>query len=256
MSHFSDIGFTVTGPEDIKALSEIVYESGKRYETEHSYLFHWPVENGAALWLSIEKSNNLVSLIPDFVGSGRMKVGITKLWPHRGSEALGGLYLWAKPDEAGENPEEFGRYPFVVDVPNFDLVRDCIELPSVISVQTTAFAEEVTYYDTIDAFEELQKREYDFGKSRLKLKAGSFISAGLFRPLVDHQPATGYFAAEVLETEEITNSHTGIVFEHALVNLEGDTLDVVIDPSIVPNKPTVGGIVQGTFWLSGHIVEE
>jgi hypothetical protein len=58
----------------------------------------------------------------------------------------------------------------------------------------------------------------------------------------------------VLAAEEKINTLTGHAFYWALVDTYGGAYDVVIDPSLLPGVPAVGGVISGSFWLSGRIV--
>jgi hypothetical protein len=184
-----------------------------------------------------------------------MQVAIEKPWSQRGSKALGGFYVWANPELADSDKKQLGEYPFVVDVPNFDLVRDSLKLPSMMTIQIAAFAETITYYPSIQAFDEYQDKQMKSGKHKIRLEVGSFISSGLFQPFVEQQPASAYFVGEVLETEEYINDYTGQLFHWAHIRFNGGTMDVVADPAISSCKPVVGGVIEGGFWLVGRIVE-
>jgi hypothetical protein len=43
-------------------------------------------------------------------------------------------------------------------------------------------------------------------------------------------------------------------FVWCLVDALGGAFDVVIDPELMPQLPRVGGVIQGSFWLSGRIL--
>jgi hypothetical protein len=51
--------------------------------------------------------------------------------------------------------------------------------------------------------------------------------------------------------EPVTPTATGM-----FVRTLGGTVDMVADPESVEGEPTVGGAVQGSFWLSGRVVQE
>jgi hypothetical protein len=48
---------------------------------------------------------------------------------------------------------------------------------------------------------------------------------------------------------------TGREFWWALVESYGGIYDVVIDAELVEDAPRVGGVVNGTFWLSGRVLD-
>ena len=255
MSHFSDIGFKVSSAADVEALAKEIHDKGQQYESKNSLSASWASGNGVELWLSIEIETKSASVIPYFSGNGRMQVVVEKLWPQKGSKSLGGFYAWANPELAKPDEDQLGEYPFVVDVPDFDLVQNSLEIPSTVTMQIAAFAESVTYYPSIQAFDEYQEKQFESGKHKIKLTVGSFISSGLFQHFVEQQPASAYFVGEVLETEERINSHTGQPIHCAHIRFNGGTMDVVADPAMSSCKPVVGGVIEGGFWLVGRIIE-
>ena len=65
--------------------------------------------------------------------------------------------------------------------------------------------------------------------------------------------AEAVFSGHVLESGRRTNRLTGADFIWCLVETLGGVYDVVIDPELLPDVPRVGGVLQGSFWLSGRI---
>ena len=62
-------------------------------------------------------------------------------------------------------------------------------------------------------------------------------------------------AGHVQHTEERSNPATGRRFHYLRVKTYGAVeVDVVADPTIVTGSPAVGGVVWGTFWLSGRLL--
>ena len=85
----------------------------------------------------------------------------------------------------------------------------------------------------------------------------SFIPSGLFTPAgkstVPPQ-ARAIFAGHVLAADEKINVLTGRAFYWALVDTFGGAYDVVIDSNLLPGVPEIGGVISGSFWLSGRII--
>jgi hypothetical protein len=85
--------------------------------------------------------------------------------------------------------------------------------------------------------------------------AESFIPSGMFAldPSKPHTPrAEAIFTGHVLSTEVLLNAQTGRSFHHARVKTLGGEFDVVADPEVVKGEPVAGGVVQGSFWLTGR----
>lgn len=92
----------------------------------------------------------------------------------------------------------------------------------------------------------------------MKFASQSFIPSGLFNLSGSDAPARAeaIFAGHVRETERRTNQLTGDEFVWCLVDSLGGSFDVVIDPELLSNAPRVGGVVHGSFWLSGRIISD
>jgi hypothetical protein len=58
----------------------------------------------------------------------------------------------------------------------------------------------------------------------------------------------------VLAADEKVNVLTGRAFYWALVETLGGAYDVVIDSRGLSGVPAVGGVLSGSFWLSGRII--
>ncbi len=91
----------------------------------------------------------------------------------------------------------------------------------------------------------------------MKFASQSFIPSGLFKSPDDDSPprAEAFFTGHVLEAERRTNALTEMDFIWCLVETLGGVFDVVIDPQLLPEVPRVGGVIQGSFWLSGRILK-
>ena len=65
--------------------------------------------------------------------------------------------------------------------------------------------------------------------------------------------AEAAFNGHVIAVERKTNQLTGSEFVWCLVRSTGGTFDVVADPEVLPGQPPVGGVISGSFWLTGRI---
>jgi hypothetical protein len=208
--------------------------------------FHWSDPSGAEIWLQVSASNKLIGMNPHYAGRSIVPVGLTARLPAAGPSALdGSFHGWADP--AGEVPDT-GCYPFVFDAPDYRLHEE-LSLPARKQVQIAAFAREIAAFETVAAYEASQTGE-------LKYASQSFIPSGLFTPAGDSTvppKARAIFAGHVLAADEKINVLTRRAFYWALVETVGGTYDVVIDSSLLPVVPAVGGVISGSFWLSGRI---
>jgi hypothetical protein len=73
----------------------------------------------------------------------------------------------------------------------------------------------------------------------------------------DTTPPEAYaiFTGHILRWKYLTNSMTHGSFFRMLVETPAATIDVVADPVLVTEQPVEGGVVSGSFWLSGRLVE-
>jgi hypothetical protein len=143
-----------------------------------------------------------------------------------------------------------GVYPFIFDAPDFAVYSD-VKLPSMATARISAFAEEITIYESPESFLASQTGEH-------KLASQSFIPLGMFPgPGGNMEPssARAMFAGHVLKAEEKVNDLSGETFIWALVETLGGTYDVVAASSMVEDLPIQGSVVRGSFWLSGRLQE-
>jgi hypothetical protein len=184
---------------------------------------------------------------PHYAGQSAVRVGLTARLPSGGPSKLdGSFHGWADP--AGDTPDT-GCYPFVFDAPDYRL-HDELSLPARKEVQIAAFAHEIAAFETVAAYEASQTGD-------LKYASQSFIPSGLFTPAGDSTvspQAQAIFAGHVLAAHEKINVLTRRAFYWALVETLGGAYDVVIDSNLLAGVPAVGGVISGSFWLSGRII--
>jgi hypothetical protein len=123
-------------------------------------------------------------------------------------------------------------------------------LPAVGDVQIAAFAHELSVFRSEREFQDSQTGE-------LKFATESFIPSGLFTPggeTTDPPRAHAVFTGRILEAGTRWNALMNRPFRWATVQTYGGTFDVVMDPDLVEVEPVPGGILSGSFWLSGIIL--
>jgi len=164
------------------------------------------------------------------------------------SELDGAFHCWADPSE--ENNPDSGAYPFVFDLPDFKTIGQ-IDFPKNFVIQLTAFAQELSIYNSEKEYEDSQTSEP-------KWATQSFVPSGLFSFGEDKDPnppqATGMFTGVIKQFERKRNELTNEEFYWLLVDTLGGEVDVVADIRFFEQAPVVNGIVQGVFWLSGQLV--
>ena len=245
-NHFVSIGFHAETEQEFLALAEQVVADCTTLEVPNGRYLHWTSECGAELWLQVDRWNELAGMKPHFVGPPGMKAGLTRRIRQADCSDLdGGFHAWADP--APEQPEE-GTYPFVFDAPDYDR-HERLKLPCLFDVQLAAFAHSLVAFDSEHAFQAAQDPEARF-------PVESFIPAGLFSP--DGSPteppvAFAVLSGRVLTTRLHENPITGANFRSARIRTLGGELDLVVASEIVRGDISPGGVVTGSFWLSGRL---
>lgn len=247
-SHFSTIGFDVPR---VEALSDLARRAIADLQTEQipvsgGRYFHWAGAAGEELWISANEEGNLVGCYPHFSGKARFLARLESRIVRAGAPPLdGAFHAWADPER---DARDSGLFPFELDVPDGTLHRK-LKLPSIVDAQIAAFAHEITAYDSPDAYY-AAPADADVGYA-----SQSFVPFMVF--FVDggtQQPpeAEARISGHVLESALLQNSMSGLSYYWALVETIGGTFDVVIDRSLLQTAPPIGGVLSGTFWLSGR----
>jgi hypothetical protein len=255
-SDFSAIGFAVPDRGAIADLAIQATTAGRSIEAPSGRYVVWALGGGEQLWAQVDPGGGLMGLHPHFEGPSRIRVGIVTRIPDATHAMDGALSCWANPRD--EQDPETGDYPLLVDVPDFEVAGTALRPPVAAWMQIAAFARSLRCWADDAAYEDGERERWpDAGTEERPVRgfaAESFVPSGMFT--TDGAPATAHaiFTGHVLETDTRTNEHTGAVYLHVHVRTLGGEYDVVADPEVVKGEPVTGGVVQGTFWLSGRPV--
>lgn len=246
LSHFSTIGIPVASQDDFAHYAGLAIEKGRKIKTGTGTYARFDMGHGAELWGQLSRGKEVIGINPHFTGSAVSTVRlITKIQDPNDNELDGRLYAEADPGAEGEF-----AYPFVFDMP--DMAACNFSFPEIREVQLAAFAHELSIYKDDREFDELQESE-------MKFAAESFIPSGLFLPDGEHtEPpqAMAIFAGHVLAVEKLNNTYTDRSFYHIKVRTLGGEFDLVADPELVDKEICIGGVVFGSFWLSGRLLKK
>lgn len=251
MSNLSDIGFPTPNDQAVNDMIMRVLEFAEPVHCPRGFYLRFSDASGAEIYLQGNLNQELIGFNPHFKGKSRRKVGLTRAIERDFSELDGGFYAWANP--ADSDVENSGEYPFVFDVPDFRAVA-VNDFPSIVEIQLTAFAS-----NDFKIF--ANEKDFDAWQSQdIKLASKSFILSGLFAPDGKANEAElpqpiGLLAGEILEVELKSNQLTNEKFYWFWTDTLGGEIDVVADPRYVLQKPRIGGILHGTFWLSGRLLK-
>jgi hypothetical protein len=250
-SHFSTIGFPGETQEDFLALAKQTLKNGTPYPSPRGTYALWSAGEGVELWVQLSLTNKLVGLSPHYSGLSRQTVALgVRITRPDENDMEGGFQAWSNPPA---DDLENGDYPFVFDAPDFARHAE-LGLPIVQKVQLAAFAHELQAFASEEAYQAAQPEEPRFAPR-------SFFPMGLFNTPAEAEgeisapAALAMFAGEVRQVAHKRNPVTGQGFYWILVDTFGGEIDVVADPEVVEGEIVPGGIVKGSFWLSGRILE-
>jgi len=246
-SHFSAIGFPVKSQDEYLALAQRVMNDCTSFDVEGGRYLHWGSRSGAELWLQIDTDNIFIGMNPHYSGKSLVPVRLSERVIRPKDTVLdGALRGWAI-----WNDDDSESFELVFDVPDFGRQLTVL-LPANRRVQIAAFAQEVSVFDSPKDYTASQTGE-------LKFAPQSFFPSGLLSPdLESIEPPEPYaiFSGHIVEADTRRNELTGSNFFWVLVETLGAVFDVVIDPGLLSVTPKVGGVLSGSFWLSGRIVSD
>lgn len=248
-TRFVAVGFPLYGPDDIDQFIQETWSRGAFTDTGDGYIIQWAAGNGAELWAQAAHDGHIMGLDPHYSGNTRLRVRLMRHVQQPGDSHLEGcFYCWVNPRD--DEPEG-GQYPFVFRAPEFGMYRT-FALPVIREVQVAAIARRLDAFPDDDAFYASQNT------IGARFAAESFIPFGLFQTETDEAPPfrpQAIFAGHILDTSLLTNPATGLHFYWARVRTSGGEIDVVVDPEVLSGILIPGGVANGSFWLSGRIIE-
>jgi len=243
---FDSIGFKTSGFDELRPYLDMAFEKGVRPISPNGYYAYWPLGNGCEVWVTLDKQRNVISYAPHFVGSSRVNMKLTHLFDIE--EHLAG----ALQGELIPETEDGVRFPFVFYVPSWDFVKTDLDLQSAkatgplnFTVQLAAFATEIKCYDT-------EQEALDAQTIKYKWAPQFFIPVGLFRPETEMPSLQVSLGGTVLSGRTLTNPITNQRTIYMRVQTLDMIVDVVSDPMLIKGRPKIGGIISGSFWLSGR----
>lgn len=250
-SRLITLGFPVSTEQDFRHYVFQASEFGEKIPTANGSYTRWEVGNGIELWVQTNLHRRLRGMNPHFVGTGHTQLTLTRHITRPEYSVLeGAFYAWFHPLQPDGTPNLEYQYPLVIDVPDYDSWHS-LELPHRTSVQIAAFAQQLQAYPDADAY--LRTCSPHRQHSTM-----IYDPTGLFIPgkSVREPPlAQATFSGRILDTRTLINPVTGQRFYWVQVQTLLGTVDVVADPQVVQGQLITGGIVQGTYWLSGRLLE-
>jgi hypothetical protein len=253
-SNFSNLGFRIESPQQFHELATKAATSSTPVPSfvGGAYL-HYSTPEGVELWIQISPDKQMIGCNPHFAGralplsDGGFAVEITRIISIEGMPLDGRLVgTIASEDASG--------CPIIFDVPDFRQYAARLTIPARARVQLAAFPLECRFSPTEDAFQTDQAALIG-GPG---MAAESFIPSGTFKPdgeVIEPPVAQAVLTGRILSSDRRTNSLSGLPFYALTVSTLGGIIDMAVDPSFVSIEPTIGGIVFGSFWMTGRLLE-
>jgi hypothetical protein len=171
-NHFLAIGIPITSREEMKIEIARAADHAKIIRCKSGHYLRWSSEQGAELWIQVDKNNKGVGVTPYFQGKARMTAALINEVSRQSDTPLeGAIQGWASPQN--DDPES-GAYPFVFDLVDKGLYKS-FDFPFISPIQICAFTHELSIYDSEDEF---KNAKGDIGK----LAPEAFIPSGMFIP--------------------------------------------------------------------------
>lgn len=214
---------------------------------------HFSTLEGVELWIQVSPDKELIGCNPHFAGLGQFSANGGFIIDITQAISMGGAPLDGRLVGTIVSEDAYGC-PIVFDVPDFRQYATRLTLPTRAKLQLAALPYEFNASPTEDAFQADQSSML----GSAKLAAESFIPSGMFKPNGDStEPPTAQavLTGRILASERRINSFSGLPFHALVIKTLGGVIDMAVDPEFVPTEPVVGGIVFGSFWLTGRILE-
>ena len=238
MSHFNAIGFDASDREGFNALVSSLAVLGEREDGSLGTRLLWTDPSGAAIAVFV-RDMSIECAKPTFAGGSRLVVspaGAT-------ADPAGCAFCAINKMDVFDGDEM--AYPLAIELDDIHLgplpVGD-----DLVPIAVTAFAETITVWSDVDAYNESKASEEHPPAPRSLIPSGMFAPGGGERPLRAEAIITGVVTA----AERKTNNESARPFDWCQVETYAATIDVVSDARAEELAP--GQVVQGTFWLVGR----
>jgi hypothetical protein len=242
MSNLSSIGFVADTQEEFQQLFDYCYNNGEKIICSDGVYYKYSDDSGAELYGQLSNQREFLGMNPHFRGESRRRVSLTDCYTYMDSSLDGGFYCLAEPYT--ESKDTTGLYPFYCEIPDFKTIEP-LNFPVFIDLQLSAFAGELQIYND----------ESTFSDQQTKYASKSFIPLDFVEEKRDLPEGFAFFTGIIKKWERRKNIQSDRVFYWFLVDSYGGEIDVISDPEFINTEPKIGGVVQGSFWLSGKLID-
>jgi hypothetical protein len=246
-SHFNAVGFSIGSQIEFERLLKMAFESGQAVPIHNGRYVVWEPGEGVQLWVKV-KDRVVLGCSPHYQGEGTLKVEVQGFYsrPEDIAATDGALIGTVIPVDAAS-----ASFPLVADVPGFEATASRVAAPQTVAVQATGFAREMNCFADSDAFAKCQ------GTTAISdtefFRFPGMTAAPSAEALI---PAEVRITARVLKASLRINPVTQQSFIALVIAAPGGgTIDIAANPQVASGELLPGGIIQGTFWLSGRVLD-
>jgi hypothetical protein len=244
---YSALGFEASDRKDFERLMRQAARSGIRVgRSGKIHYVLWTPGDGIELWVQMTPQETIIGCNPFFSGIGHMRMGVMQIAEDPDHPMNGFFEGWASPEP---HQTDSGLYPFAVDVPDFQMVKEKVLISSAIDLRVCAFADSLRCYQDDQEFE-----RHPLSDEEAHLGAEAFIPVGVLDQTNGRPRAEAVLTGHIHSAEIRANPNTGRKFHRLTVQTLGGVVDVVAAPSSVTGLPVEGGVVYGTFWLTARLM--
>ena len=249
-NNFRALGLPIETQDDYTALIEGALEAGDFLPTERGGYVRYDMGHGIEVWVQVNAAGEVTGGKVHFVGESRMRLKVDHLiTAEEGAEVA--VYGWMGAHRRTANE----AWPILCDLPGYYARAEPAEAGETVVAQIAAFARELICYPDEDAFKRAQSPDSE-------RTADDFVPLGLFTQDADAdeivmsetpQPYAA-FAGTIRGLRRVTQRRDSLDFWVLNVASNGALFDVVAAPATLDGTPTEGGIVDGMFYLSAHLL--
>jgi len=240
--YFSAIGFPVSNQIDFERLLKLTLERGRSLPIIGGKYVVWQPGDGVELWVKI-KDRGIRSCLPHFSGEGVLSILVSQLSGRTHEFTDGALRGTALADS--------GAYPLLLDLPDFESTAPHLAAQERVSMQVAALAREM--YCFAEDRDYLAWARTNGRGNAPSLEMLEAIDALPGESLPDAALVT--VTARVLKAQMRTNPATQQSFITLTAQAPGGTVDVATEPRVASGDLVVGGLIHGTFRLTGRVRE-
>jgi len=244
MSNFSNIGFKADTIDEYSDLGIKVIDTGTRKEFDGGAYAYCQDPSGAEVWLQVTSASKDIGLNPYFRGESKRLVSL--LHEVKQEDKILGYTVkaWADPQDSSSG--DSGLYPFTFEIIN-GAEYTSILYPQNITIQLSAFPQGFSIYNNEEDFH--SSSDGNFAVHSFVPQSSLFEDEGTDSPY-------GFLTGTNREYKKVKNEMSSNFFYSFLIDTLGGEMDVVIDANLIDEPPSVGGVIQGVFWLVGSFVDE